>query len=235
MNSEQFMGLLRALLAASGPLAALLVQIGLPQDKAKAWLDIASALATILTPALAAWWSSRAHSDAAKVAAVTAMPGVAVTVNPTVAPAAAVAAANDPQQPKVTTTLLALFAVGAFLLVGAGGLTACSSAPATTPAEAQKVQVTLDKIQTAYTTATVGVALLCAFNASVYPCNDADAMAKVTAAKMTLDVVFAKARDDVALATTADAMTVAEKAALDAIGAYAKAVSALGVKPAPAG
>ena len=47
MTADQLMGVLRALLAASGPVAAVLVQIfGVEEGKARAALDLASALLT---------------------------------------------------------------------------------------------------------------------------------------------------------------------------------------------
>ena len=102
MTADQLMGVLRALLAASGPVAAVLVQIfGVEEGKARAALDLASALLTILTPLIAAWWSTRVHSTAAKIASLEATPGLKVLVDPATAPPAAVAAARDPTRPDV--------------------------------------------------------------------------------------------------------------------------------------
>lgn len=203
MNADQLMGLVRALLAASGPLAALLVQIGLPEEKAQAWLAIGSGFLTILTPLVAAWWSARAHSDAAKISAVAAMPGVEVTVNPTVAPAAAVAAANDPRQSKVGTSIMALITLGA-LLFGAGlGIAACTTAPDGSrkldPAKVQQAEATAELI---YTGAKIGVTVFCASSPSVPPCDSPSAMAEVTKAEGVLDAAFAGTKRAIAAAQT---------------------------------
>ena len=97
MNLDQIQALIRTLLASGGPIAALLVQYGMPGDKAAMWVSLALA---ILPPIAAGVWGILARTDAAKVAAAGAMPGVDVTVAPT-ASAGAQAAAADPKVPGV--------------------------------------------------------------------------------------------------------------------------------------
>lgn len=102
MTADQLMGVLRALLAASGPLSLVLVQLlGLEEGKVRAGLDAATGILTILTPVIAAWWSTRVHSTAAKIASIESTPGLKVLVDPATAPPAAVAAARDPTRPDV--------------------------------------------------------------------------------------------------------------------------------------
>lgn len=99
MNSEQFSGLIRTLLAAGGPLASLLAVYGLPPDKITAWLAVALA---VLPPVAAGIWSWASKRDAAQVARIEAMPGLKLLVtNTETAPAAAVKAAYDDNHPKV--------------------------------------------------------------------------------------------------------------------------------------
>lgn len=62
MTSDRYTALWQALLAAGGPVAALLVQYGLPESRANAWAQVASALVAIVTPALSALWSARSHN-----------------------------------------------------------------------------------------------------------------------------------------------------------------------------
>lgn len=91
MNLDQVQSLIRTLLAAGGPIAALLVQYGMPSDKVSIWISLALA---VVPPVVAAVWGVIAKTDAAKVAAVGAMPGVSVTVAPTASPGAQAAAAD---------------------------------------------------------------------------------------------------------------------------------------------
>jgi hypothetical protein len=97
MNLDQIQSLIRTLLAAGGPIAALLVQYGMPQDKVSIWISIAL---VVLPPVVAAVWGIITKTDAAKVAAVGAMPGVSVIVAPS-ASAGAQAAAADKAVPGV--------------------------------------------------------------------------------------------------------------------------------------
>jgi hypothetical protein len=97
MNLDQVQALIRTLLAAGGPIAALLIQYGMPADKVNTWISLGLA---ILPPVAAGAWGILARTDAAKVASAGAMPGVNVTVAPT-ASAGAQAAAADPDVPGV--------------------------------------------------------------------------------------------------------------------------------------
>jgi hypothetical protein len=98
MNLDQVLSLIRTLLAAGGPIAALAVMYGMPGDKVAAWTSLALA---ILPPIASGVWGIMARTDAAKVASAGAMPGVNVTVAPTASPGAQSAAA-DPKVPGVS-------------------------------------------------------------------------------------------------------------------------------------
>jgi len=97
VNLDQFLGLVRTLLAAGGPVAGLLTIYGFPQDKTALWLGLALA---IVPPIATAVWGILAKTDAANVARVGAMPGVTVAVGPT-ASAGAQSVAADPAVPGV--------------------------------------------------------------------------------------------------------------------------------------
>ena len=97
MNLDQFLSLVRTLLAAGGPVAGLLTIYGFPQDKTALWLGLALA---IVPPIATAVWGILAKTDAAKVTAAGAMPGVTVAVGPT-ASAGAQSVAADPAVPGV--------------------------------------------------------------------------------------------------------------------------------------
>ena len=97
MNLDQIQSLIRTLLAAGGPIAALLVQYGVPADKANIWLSLGLA---ILPPLAAGIWGIVTKTDKAKLVSVGAMPGVTVAVGPTASPAAQAVAA-DPTVPNV--------------------------------------------------------------------------------------------------------------------------------------
>jgi len=97
MNLDQVLSLIRTLLAAGGPIAALAVMYGMPGDKVAAWTSLALA---ILPPVASGVWGIMARTDAAKVASAGAMPGVNVTVSPAASPGAQAAAA-DPAVPGV--------------------------------------------------------------------------------------------------------------------------------------
>ncbi len=110
MNLDQIQSLIRTLLAAGGPIAALLVQYGLPADKVTIWLSLALA---ILPPIAAGVWGIVVKTDKAKVAAAGAMPGVSVIVDTSVASpasAGAQAAATDKAVPGVAPTTEAVHA-----------------------------------------------------------------------------------------------------------------------------
>ncbi len=98
MNQDQFLGMLRNLIAFSGGIA-----IG------HGWLN--SEQVTLIGGAIAAVapviWTYFVHTDSAKIAAVTALPDVSkVVVKLTAAPdSAAAVAAADNNQPKVTAII----------------------------------------------------------------------------------------------------------------------------------
>jgi hypothetical protein len=98
VNLDQVQALIRTLLAAGGPIAALAIMYGIPGDKVAAWTSLALA---VLPPIAAGVWGVLSKTDAAKVASAGAMPGVNVTVSPTASPGAQAAAA-DPDVPGVS-------------------------------------------------------------------------------------------------------------------------------------
>ena len=112
MNIDQILSVLRVLLSVGGPVGALLVARGMSPDQVT---DLSTALLTIIgaaPPLVAAVWGAFAHTNAAKVAAVQAMPknqilGVVVA---TTATDGVRAAANDPTMTKVMMTTPALTA-----------------------------------------------------------------------------------------------------------------------------
>lgn len=63
--------------------------------------DTAALLLTVAPIAVPLVWGMLAHTDAAKAAAVEAMPGVKIVVSPALAPSALVEAAADPERPKI--------------------------------------------------------------------------------------------------------------------------------------
>jgi hypothetical protein len=104
MNQDQVLSLLRLLLGVSGPIGALLVARGMPAEQVTALSTAIIAICGALPTIVSAVWGMFAHSDSAKIAAVTAMPGIAqILVKPTAGDGAATAAA-DPAQPKVVLT-----------------------------------------------------------------------------------------------------------------------------------
>jgi len=100
-NIDQIISILRLLLGVSGPIGALLIARGMTADQVTAFSTSLLTLVGALPPIISAVWGMFAHSDTAKIAAVTAMPDVVkiITVaNPSDGVAAAVA---NPVQPKV--------------------------------------------------------------------------------------------------------------------------------------
>jgi hypothetical protein len=112
MNIDQILSVLRVLLSVGGPVGALLVARGMSPDQVT---DLSTALLTIIgaaPPLVAAVWGAFAHTNAAKVAAVQAMPKnqiLGVVVAPT-ASDGVLAAANDPAMTKVMMATPALTA-----------------------------------------------------------------------------------------------------------------------------
>lgn len=99
-NSAQIAGQLRTLLAAGGPLAAIvLAKTGISASDYALYLEAALAIVPPLIAAAWSWWAKR---DAAIVAHVESIPGVKLVVtNPNIAPTAAVDAAEDHSRFKV--------------------------------------------------------------------------------------------------------------------------------------
>jgi hypothetical protein len=91
-SQDQIMGILRALLAAGGPVAALLMSYGVSEQRANLWLTLALA---IIPPVVAAVWSAISNSQAKLAVAASTVPGVTVTANKDAAPTSVVAAALD--------------------------------------------------------------------------------------------------------------------------------------------
>ncbi len=100
-NLDQWLALVRTLLAAGGPVSGLLVMYGMPGDKAALWLSVAL---IVVPPIISGVWGVISRTDKNKVAAAGAMPGVAVTVAANASDGAK-AAAQDPSVPGVNPTL----------------------------------------------------------------------------------------------------------------------------------
>jgi len=102
VNLDQVQSLIRTLLAAGGPITALLVMYGAPGDKVAMWVSLAL---SILPPVVSGVWGILNKTDRAKVESAGAMPGVNVIVSPQ-ASEGAKAAALDPTVPGVAPTLV---------------------------------------------------------------------------------------------------------------------------------
>jgi hypothetical protein len=100
MNLEQVQSLIRTLLAAGGPIGALLVSYGMPNEKVSYWISLAL---VVLPPVTAAVWGILNKTDKAIVTAAGAMQGVNVAVAPN-ASEGAKAAAADPEVSGVVPT-----------------------------------------------------------------------------------------------------------------------------------
>ena len=102
MNIDQILSILRVLLSVGGPLGALLVARGMSADQVTALSTSLLAIVGAAPPLVAAVWGAFAHTDAAKVAAVEALPKdqiVGVVVAPT-ATDGILAASQNPTMPK---------------------------------------------------------------------------------------------------------------------------------------
>jgi hypothetical protein len=95
--------------------------------------------------------------------------------------------------------------------------------------DAAHTTAALDTVQQTYTTAVIAVSLYCAVQPDKAPCNSTEAMNIIATAKAELDAAMVKVRSDIALAQTADRVTVGLQAALDAISVYTETVRRLGV------
>lgn len=96
MNQEQIKSMLQLALGSGGPLVALLLSYGLPQDKLNLWINVVVAFGP---PIVAGIWAifDRKHKN--QIAAVASIPGVeSVTISPSATDGAAAAAAD----PKLT-------------------------------------------------------------------------------------------------------------------------------------
>jgi hypothetical protein len=111
-NNDQIMMFIRWLLSVGGPLGALLVARGMSADQVN---DLSTWLLTgfaVIPPAASFVWGMFAHTNAAKVAAVNAMPKdqiLGVVVAPT-ASNGVLAASRDPAMSKVMMTTPAITA-----------------------------------------------------------------------------------------------------------------------------
>lgn len=93
MNQEQLMSLLRALLAAGGPVAGLLANFGMQPGTVTNVLTIAL---IVLPPLISAVWGYLDHTDRAKIASAASVEGVTkIKIDP-YATGGAAAAAADP-------------------------------------------------------------------------------------------------------------------------------------------
>ena len=112
MNLDQILSILRVLLSVGGPVGALLVARGMSADQVTALSTSVITICGALPPVVAAVWGAFAHTAAAKVAAVEAMPPdqvVGVVVAKT-ATDGVLAAAQNPAMPKAIMTTPAIAA-----------------------------------------------------------------------------------------------------------------------------
>lgn len=94
-NLEQVLSALRKLLAAGGPLSAVLIMQGIPPEKVNAWMEIAMLLLGIVPLLVSIVWGMFTHTDRATIAAVQKNPEVSrITVKDDATGAAANAVDN---------------------------------------------------------------------------------------------------------------------------------------------
>ena len=100
-NSEQIKSIIRLLLGAGGPLAALLVSKGVSADQVSIYLELAL---VIVPPVIAGAWGLLSHSDTGTLKAVASVDGASVKVDTAVATptVVALAASNDPALSHIT-------------------------------------------------------------------------------------------------------------------------------------
>ena len=101
MNFDQVLSLLRLLLGVSGPIGALLIARGMPAEQVTVLSTSIITVVGTLPPIASAIWGMFAHTNAAKIAAVTALPDVQAVVVKSSATNGVANAAADPAQPKV--------------------------------------------------------------------------------------------------------------------------------------
>lgn len=99
MNQDQVFSLLRTVLQIAG---TAIVAHGTLGINGAMWEQLSGGI-LMLAPVI---WSMWVHTDASKIKAVTAMPGVAQIIVKTSAGDGAAAAAADPAQPKVISAAL---------------------------------------------------------------------------------------------------------------------------------
>ena len=122
MNLDQVLSLLRVLLSVGGPVGALLIARGMSAEQVTVLSTSIITICGALPPVVAAVWGALAHTDAAKVAAVNALPKdqvVGVVIAPT-ATDGVLAAAQNPAMPKVVMTTPAITAAIALAPVTQG-------------------------------------------------------------------------------------------------------------------
>lgn len=94
MNQQQVESMLRLLLGAGGPLAALLLSYGVPPDKLNLWVNLAIA---VLPPLLAGAWGIAANTHKQTIADAAKVPGVVEVRTADNAKDGALAATEDPK------------------------------------------------------------------------------------------------------------------------------------------
>ena len=112
MNQDQVLMMLRVLLSAGGPLGAMLVARGMTADQVTALSTSLITICGALPPIISLFWGWFVHTDAAKVAAVNALPksqvlGVVVAKTAT---NGVLAAAQNPAMPSVVMATPAITA-----------------------------------------------------------------------------------------------------------------------------
>jgi hypothetical protein len=98
VNQQQIEAMLRLLLGAGGPLAALLLAYGVPSDKLNLWVNLAIA---IIPPIGAGVWGILANTQKRSIADAAAIPGVIKIKVSDNATGGAAQAANDANIPNV--------------------------------------------------------------------------------------------------------------------------------------
>jgi hypothetical protein len=92
-NQDQIKSILQLLLGAGGPLAALLISYGVPQDKINLWVNL---LVAVLPMIIGAVWAILDRTHKNTIASAAAIPGVSEVVIKSDAKDGAAQAAADP-------------------------------------------------------------------------------------------------------------------------------------------
>jgi hypothetical protein len=98
VNQQQIEAMLRLLVGAGGPLAALLLSYGIPPDKLNLWVNLAIA---IIPPIGAGVWGILANTQQRTIADASKVPGVVKIKVADNATGGAADAANDATLPNV--------------------------------------------------------------------------------------------------------------------------------------